>query len=232
MKADLHVHTCLSPCADLLMIPPVVERASRDIQILGIVDHNSAKNVPAFLKMKKLVVPGIEIQTVEDVHVLGFFSDVESALKVTKIVYEHLPSVKHDHEKMGYQLFVDEEGNYTGYEDVPLGFPSDLTLSQAVELIRSYGGMPVYAHVEKRFGVLYQLGFFPDLEVPVAEVVSREGKENARKKNLRVIVTSDAHFPSDVGRRYIDVFGAPRSPEEVLKKILNSEYTLGGVLNW
>jgi hypothetical protein len=45
-------------------------------------------------------------------------------------------------------------------------------------------------------------------------------------------VTSDAHFPSDIGRRYIDISGVPHSPEEVLKKILNSEYTLGGVLNW
>ncbi|PLV60005.1 PHP domain-containing protein [Thermotoga sp. KOL6] len=232
MRADLHIHTCLSPCADLLMIPPVVEKASSKVEILGVVDHNSARNSPSFMKMKKIVVPGIEIQTVEDVHLLALFSRVEDALMVTEIVYEHLPRIKHDHEKLGYQLLVDEKGNYIGYEDVPLGFPTDFTISRAVDLILSFKGLPVYAHVEKRFGVLYQLGFFPDLEVTVAEVVSKEGKKKAEEKRYRVIVTSDAHFPSDIGKRYIDLYDHPNSPEDVIKGILLGDYTLGGGLDW
>ncbi|MCD6552259.1 PHP-associated domain-containing protein [Thermotoga sp.] len=228
MKADLHVHTCLSPCADLLMIPPAIEKARVDV--LGIVDHNSAKNASAFLKMRKLVIPGIEIQTVEDVHLLAFFVDLEAALKLTEVVYEHLPKVKHDHEKMGYQLLVNENGDYIGYEDAPLGFPTNLTISQAVELVLSFRGVPAYAHVERRFGVLYQLGFFPDLDVPIAEVVSEEGRLKAEEK-FRVIVSSDAHFPVEVGRRYIDLKGKPDSPKKVLDRILAGEYTLGGVLD-
>ncbi|ACM23415.1 MULTISPECIES: PHP-associated domain-containing protein [Thermotoga] len=229
MKADLHVHTCLSPCADLLMIPPVIEKA--EVDILGIVDHNSARNALAFSKMKKLVIPGVEIQTVEDVHLLGFFVNFEDALKLTEVLYEHLPRLKHDHEKMGYQLLVNEDGDYIGYENMPLGFPANLTISQAVDLVLSFRGVPAYAHVERRFGVLYQLGFFPNLDVPVAEVVSEEGRSKAEGR-FRVIVSSDAHFPDEVGRRYIELKGKPDSPKKVLDQILAGEYTLGGVLDW
>jgi len=232
MKLDLHVHTCLSPCADLLMVPDVVKDFSEKLDALGIADHNSAKNVRAFSRVKEIVVPGLEIQTVEDVHLLCFFTKIENALKVTEIVYEHLPKIRHDHERAGYQLLVNEEGEYTGYEDHPLNMPTDLTLKEVVELVVKNGGFPVYAHAERRFGVLFQLGFFPELEVYVAEVVSEEGKILAEKAGLRVIVASDAHRPEEIGKRYIEINCEGKRIEKIFENILRGEYRLGGVCPW
>jgi len=81
-RADLHIHTCLSACAELDMTPPKIIRKAREkgLQIIAITDHNSAENIPAFnaLKYEDIkVFAGMEITTSEEVHVLALFEDYE-----------------------------------------------------------------------------------------------------------------------------------------------------------
>jgi len=225
MKADLHIHTCLSPCADITMTPDVIKEKSKGLDVLGILDHNTSKNVRPFIKAlrNKVIIPALEIQSVEDVHVLGFFERLEDSLKVSRILEDHLPDITHDHERFGYQLYVDESGRFIGYEDKLLGFPTDLKLDEVVDLILKENGIPVFAHVEKKFGVLYQLGIFPETSVKIAEVVSEEGYELAKKEDFVVITSSDAHTPEDIGRRTIWLDCDDKSIKSVLSCLLNGK---------
>jgi len=90
VKADLHIHTCLSPCGDLEMSPQniVTQAKTKDIDVLGICDHNSAENVPALSKAAKRVkiqvLPGIEVTTQEEVHILALFNNISSVSKLQK----------------------------------------------------------------------------------------------------------------------------------------------------
>lgn len=218
MKCDLHVHTCLSPCADITMVPGEFLKAN--IDVIAICDHNSGKNVRTFShvlnRYGKLVIPGIEIQTIEDVHILGYFYSIKSVEKITEIIYSHLPKIEYDPESYGYQLYVNENDEFVDMEALPLGFPTDLPLSAVVDLIKEYKGIPVYAHITRKFGVLYQLGIFPPLDVKIAEVNSKDDLVLARKFGFIPISSSDAHFLEQIGSKYSIIEG-----EKNIKSILN-----------
>lgn len=219
MKCDLHVHSCLSPCANISMVPGVFKNSFLDV--IALCDHNSGKNVRIFSNVLKefgkVVIPGIEIQTIEDVHILGYFYDIDSLENLTDIVYTHLPKIKYDPEKFGYQLYVNEKDEFIGMELIPLSFPTDLSLSQAVNLINKYNGIPVYAHISRKFGVLYQLGIFPNEDVKVVEVNSKDDLFLARKHGFVALSSSDAHFINQIGERYSIIEG-----EKSVKNILDS----------
>jgi len=87
---DLHIHTILSPCGDWDMSPKkIVERAKEvGLSVMGITDHHMVENFPAVSYWGKrlgiLVIPGMEIQTKEEVHVLALFKDYELAYNFQK----------------------------------------------------------------------------------------------------------------------------------------------------
>lgn len=225
MKCDLHVHSCLSPCADLTMVPN--EIVKRSPEILSICDHNSGENVQSFLKVfeknSKILIPGIEIQSVEDIHILGYFDNVEKLMKVSKIIYEHLPKIPYDPEKFGYQLKVDENDQFTSLETAPLGFPTDLNIENVVEIILKHSGIPAYAHINRKFGILYQLGIFPDLDVHIAEVTSEDEYHIAKKKNLIPISSSDAHYLNQIGEMYSIIEDEVKNAKEFLSFLINGK---------
>jgi len=225
MKCDLHVHSCLSPCADLTMVPNEVVKYSPDI--LAICDHNSGENVLSFLKVfenhSKILIPGIEIQTIEDVHILGYFDKIKNLLKVSKIIYEHLPKISYDPEKFGYQLKVDQNDKFISLETTPLGFPTDLSIKEVTEIILKYSGIPVYAHISRKFGVLYQLGIFPDLNIHIAEVTNKEEYLIAKNNKFISISSSDAHFLNQIGKRYSIIKDKVKNAKEFLSFLIRGK---------
>jgi predicted metal-dependent phosphoesterase TrpH len=114
MKADLHIHTCLSPCGELEMSPKgIAEQAKiKEIDILGICDHNSSENVPALIKAAQkyeiVVLPGMEVTSQEEVHILALFDELESALELQEIIYAHLHG-ENDEKAFGMQVVVNED---------------------------------------------------------------------------------------------------------------------------
>ena len=113
-RADLHIHTCLSPCAELSMTPArIVERAaSLGINIMAVCDHNTVEHVEVTADIAKKkgikVIAGIEINSSEEVHVLGLFENMADALSMQAVVYENLPG-ENDEEAFGMQVLVNEE---------------------------------------------------------------------------------------------------------------------------
>jgi hypothetical protein len=224
LAADLHIHTALSPCASREMTPPAIAReaARKELDVIAVCDHNSAGNVDAVraaaaaISGGPAVIPGIEITTVEEVHVLGFFADPADARAVGNEVTSGLPLWRPLAARTSptggmpgprepEQQLMDACGRQTGIERRMLAAASRFTLSAAVDLIHLHGGIAVAAHMDRRsFGVISQLGFMPldvafdGLEVSSAGVVHGRAAEFACYR-LPLISSSDGHFLEDIG---------------------------------
>ncbi len=195
---DLHIHSCLSPCGDNEMTPNnIIGMAGiLELDIIAVSDHNSALNLPAITKLGAengiLVVPAIEITTSEEVHVLSLFPDVQSALEMGKELYSLLPDIKNDTEIFGEQLIMDENDEVIGTLDKLLSNAVNLSIDDVFEKVRSYGGVPVPAHIDKSsYSLLSNLGFVP----PELTLTSIEIKNPPHKlgEEYRFITDSDAH---------------------------------------
>ena len=122
-RIELHMHSVLSPCASLEMIPPlIIEKALEEkIDIIALTDHNTAANVPAMLDAAVgtgiTVFPGMELETSEEIHVLCLFDTLAQLQTFEKIVNSHLPDYKNNDDFFGYQLVVDKDGNFIRKEE-------------------------------------------------------------------------------------------------------------------
>jgi len=194
-----------------------------EVGMISITDHNCCGNARTFWKVcrerKVIFLPGIEITSIEEVHILGYFENLEDLERVSKIVYEHLPNVKNDPELFGYQLLVDEKDEFTGMIEKNLSLATDLRFEEVIELIRRNKGIPVPAHVDRRFGLLHQLGFIPDLDLKIIEVTRRENMVKFRRKGYIVLSSSDAHSIDELGSRYSIFPDGIRCTIDVLKNI-------------
>lgn len=206
IKADLHVHSCLSPCADITMVPSVVCSKAKEkrLDVIAICDHNSCANLESFTKACDVpMLAGIEITSQEEVHVLAYFRSTEAANRFSKILKDHRPKVEFEPETLGYQLIVNEKDEFVAMEEGYLHVAIDMSLEKIVELILSFDGVPVYAHIDRLFGVLYQLGIFPaDDRVRMAEVRTKEGWQKALRSGYIPVTNSDAHRPDEIGCRF------------------------------
>ncbi len=209
---DLHIHTCLSPCGDLEMLPrSIVKQAKeRGLDVIGICDHNSAENAAAVRKAGEReglkVFVGIEITSSEEVHILAFFDKNKTLMQIQDIVYKNL-SGENNEEFFGKQLIVDEYDKSGGSNNKLLIGSTDLTLRRIVKLVHDFGGIAIASHIDKQtFSVISQLGFIPEgLQLDALELsVNYNSEKVADYKNydLPLIKSSDAHFLADVGRAH------------------------------
>jgi PHP family Zn ribbon phosphoesterase len=176
--AELHVHTVLSPCAEIEMIPPlIVEMAlERGVDLLAVTDHNATANAPAVQQAAAgtslTVLPGMEFQTSEDVHLLCLFDTLDQAAAWQARVDAHLPAVGNNVELFGDQLVVDAAGDFVRCEPRLLLVAASLSLAEAVKAVHALGGLAIPAHVDRKaYGLLGHLGFVPaGLPVPALEI--------------------------------------------------------------
>jgi PHP family Zn ribbon phosphoesterase len=175
-RLELHVHTALSPCAEVEMIPPLIveEAIARGIDIIAITDHNATANIGAVQKAalgtKLVVLPGMELQTSEEVHSLCIFEQLEQAEAFQEIVSKALPPIKNQPEHFGEQFVVDETGEFIRREEQLLIVSTNLTLNQAWRYVTNLGGIFIPAHVNRKaFGLLENLGFVPQ-DIPIHTV--------------------------------------------------------------
>ncbi len=209
-KADLHIHTCLSPCGELTMLPTAIVRQARGrgLDIIGISDHNSVENVDAVRKAGKkealLVLGGLEITSSEEAHILGFFGDDDALLKMRDIVHKNLPG-ENDEDAFGMQLVVDEYDTPTKLSDRLLIGATNLTVEEVVDSVHDLGGIAIASHVDREsFSIIGQLGFIPEgLSLDALELSPNcESSEipSYRSYGLPLVTSSDAHFLSDIGK--------------------------------
>lgn len=211
-RADLHVHTCLSPCAALEMSPrAIVARAlAQGIDMLGITDHNSAENVPALLKAaastRLAVLPGMEVTSREEVHLLALFGSTDEVLAFQQTVYDHLPG-ENDEKVFGMQVVVNADHDVLGFNSRLLAGATELTTDQIVATVHALNGVVIASHIDREaFGIVGQLGFIPEgLALDALELSPNTSWREARRRfpeyaHWAFVRSSDAHFVRDVGR--------------------------------
>ncbi|NLK06888.1 MAG: PHP domain-containing protein [Spirochaetales bacterium] len=228
VKIDLHNHSCLSPCGSDDLTPALlaVEAMEQGIQILALTDHNCGRNLPTFAQACELcsILPlfGMEITTVEEVHVLTLFKDLENAMEFAAFVEFLLPKRKNNPKLFGNQLVVNLEGEVIEQVDKLLISSSNLSFSDVVEEALSRDALVIPAHID-RFAnsVLANLGFLPDLPYSALEAIHIP--VDADTKGLAVLTGSDAHSLDQVGRRscYLEM---PTITYESLKTSLKPEF--------
>lgn len=232
-KADLHVHTCLSPCTELDMSPRKIARqaALHDIDIIGICDHNSAENVPAVMKaaenLKINVLPGLEVTSQEEVHVLGLFDNVEDAMELQEYVYHHLPG-ENDPDVFGTQVIVNEKEEVLGFNNRLLIGATTIPLEKIIMTIHSLRGIAIASHIDREaFSIIGQLGFIPEnLELDALEISPTGSFEEAVKKcsdRYPITCSSDAHYPSDIGKAFTAFLLQEGTLSEIKKALKNEQ---------
>ena len=170
------------------MIPPLIVESALDlgINLIAITDHNSTANIRAVQKAAErsslTVLPGMELQTKEDVHSLCLFDTLQQAEELQQIVNHKLPRIKNNADLFGAQFIVDENGEYLGSEDQLLITSSSLSLNEALAIVTSLGGLFIPAHINRKtFGLIESLGFLPpDLPVLAVEISRHMTPQQAR----------------------------------------------------
>ncbi len=246
LKMDLHVHTCLSPCGDLAMLPRRIASRARQqgLDAIAISDHNSAENVVAVRKAAEqegvAVIGGIEVTSEEEVHILALFDDDEGLFELQRVIYDNLPGVN-DEQAFGEQVLADEHDEVTGINDRLLIGATELSVDTIVDTIHSLGGLAIAAHIDReRFGIIGQLGFIPEgLALDGVEVAAekRAQEEGSRVQGFKgsspgtlgpstpfpAITSSDAHFIDDIGRSSTVFLVEEATASEIGKALRNED---------
>ena len=209
MKFDLHIHSCLSPCASLEMAPSEIARTAKAAGMDGIAltDHQSARNAPAMAECARRAglacLFGAEVQTAEEVHTVALFDTVEQALALTDWVYAALPKRVNDPDTFGDQPVVTADDDIVEMEWRILAMGCRRTIPETAAKVRELGGLYVAAHVDRpNFSVFSGLGAIPDGCFDAVEL-SRTADETAwlpRVDGYAATRSSDAHNLDDVAR--------------------------------
>jgi len=205
----------------------IIERARTErLDLIAVTDHNTAKNVLAVMQLGKetglKVLPGMEVQTREEIHLLALFPDGDSAALWDDEAYRHLPDVKNDPAVFGDQPVVDPEGNILQFEEKLLINSLDLSLEEVKARVEEAGGLVIPSHFDKgAFSLISQLGLIPpNLKLEALEMSRRTefqppGIFVDPSLTIPRVVSSDAHFPEDIGSAYTVLLMAEPTLEEL-----------------
>ena len=204
-RADLHVHTVLSPCAEVEMIPPLIVDAAleKGLHLIAITDHNASANVQAVMQAAKgtdlWVLPGMELQTREDVHLLCLFDNLQQLQSWQTVVDSLLPDQPNNIDFFGEQFIVDAEGDFIRREERLLLNSVNISLENAAHKVTQLGGLAIPAHVNRKaFGLIEILGLVPDY-FEALEISRHIDPQTARQKypqlgSHALIQNGDAHM--------------------------------------
>lgn len=229
---DFHIHSALSPCADADMTPNnIVNMAALSgLDAIAVTDHNSVKNVRACISAAKTwgitVIPGMEVETAEEVHILTLYPTPEAAEYAAGVVYKALPDIKNRPDIFGEQAMMNDADEIVGYEEKLLISPTSLSVEKLFSLVSECGGLFIPAHVDRHsYSVLTNLGFIPD-DLDIRHIEVSKGTQDlaayldSRPElcGYKIFRDSDAHYLENISQREafleiddaFDIFGRKR----------------------
>lgn len=235
-KADLHIHTCLSPCGDPTMTPRRIIAAAKEkkVDIIAIADHNSADNVEAVTEAGKeegiVVLGGMEVTTLEEVHVLTIFDRIEATLKLQNFIYKNLIPGANIENVFGEQLLVNSNDEVVGTNKRLLFAATRLTLRDIITFVHGLEGLVIASHIDRlTFGIIGQVGYIPEnLNFDALEISSNTKEKYASKrfpemKRYPIVSSSDAHHLEEIGTR-VTSFSLTEPTLDQLRRALRSNH--------
>ena len=204
-RVDLHMHSCLSPCADDDMTPVTMAgmAALQNLDIAALTDHNSCGNCRTFFEACNaygvLPIAGMELTTSEDVHMVCLFPDLEDAIAFDKEIFPFRLKLRNKPMIFGNQRFMDTDDNVVGEDPYFLPAATSISISDACEMVKKHGGVCYPAHIDREAnGILAILGSFPpEIDFPVVEVHDEKNYRMAEGRSI--VASSDAHHILDIG---------------------------------
>ena len=226
---DFHIHSALSPCGDADMTPNNIVNMAKicGLDAIAVSDHNSIKNVPAVMEVGKNlgidVIPAMEVETEESVHILTLYPSLSAAEEVANAVYAALPDIKNRPDIFGQQIIMDSNDNITGFEERLLISPCSISINSLFDMVTAVGGLFVPAHIDRHsYSILTTLGFMPqDLDIKMIEIsknttdVSSYLESRPELSMYKLLRNSDAHYLENISEReeflelenVFDIFG-------------------------
>ncbi|MBR3920086.1 MAG: PHP domain-containing protein [Clostridia bacterium] len=209
ISVDLHIHSVLSPCGDIMMTPGNLVGMAKinGLDAIALTDHNAMQNIPAAIKIGEaydiVVIPGMELETAEEIHVVCLFPDTESLSAFQDVVVESygpkIPANRPD--IFGKQLIYNEEDEECGELERMLLIPSGITIDDIFGIVEGLGGIAFPAHVDRdSYSVLTTLGALPyGYKNGFVEISCECDKENLVKmypelEKYKLLPSSDAHY--------------------------------------
>lgn len=207
---DLHIHSCLSPCADNDNTPNNLAGMASlcGLNIVALTDHNTCKNCPAFFEAAKrygiIPIPGMELTTSEDIHVICLFESLETALAFEIEIAKRRIFIKNRVDIFGEQLILDGEDNIIGEEINLLSNATTISIEEVPNLVANYNGICYPAHIDRDAnGIISVLGTFPSTPnfscIELHNSLKRD--EYIKKYKLydkKIIISSDTHILTDM----------------------------------
>lgn len=217
---DFHIHTGFSPCGSEDMSPNNIVNMSliKELDVIAITDHNGIGNVRVTVEVGKqlglMVIPGIEVQTIEDIHSVVLFETLEAIEGFYEVIKNKRMLIKNKPEKFGYQILFNELDEVIGHEENYLITPFNMSIQEMIECVRLHGGVLFPAHINRKsFSILSSLGFI-DPSMPIENIEWYQGIPEDKTpykrlilKNYRELVNSDAHDLVSISERenYLEV---------------------------
>jgi PHP family Zn ribbon phosphoesterase len=218
---DLHIHSSVSPCADNDMTPNNIVNMSilKGLDAIAITDHNTCANVEAVIECSKdtglLVIPGMELETSEEIHVVCLFPDVKSAAHMQNFVYTNLPNIKNKEKIFGEQLILDQADELVRKEERLLLTSTSISINEVFDIVvNNLKGVAIPAHIDRPANsILATFGVMPeDINIKCVEVSKKSNEELILSKDRRIremnrIFSSDAHYLGNINERenFVDV---------------------------
>jgi len=206
-RYDLHIHSCLSPCGDNDMTPNNIAgmAALMGLDIIAITDHNTSRNAGSVMAAGEeagvLVIPGMELCTAEEAHVVCLFETLEGAMGFDAYIYKNMPHIANKPDIFGEQRMLSPEDELVGTEDNLLLVSSFVGVNDVLPLAREYGGIALPAHVNRdSYSVVAALGSLPPEAGFTAFEATRDCdmdalySTNPELRGLHVVRDSDSHY--------------------------------------
>ena len=231
-RADLHIHTVLSPCGDLDMSPAnIIQKAlEKGLDIIGITDHNTTRHCRLISKLAQpagiFVLMGAEVTTREEVHCLTFFENDDQLSEFQVYLDEHLPHIPNDIERFGYQVVVNEDEQIIDEIEFLLISALDQSIEQVEQKVHSLGGIFIPAHIDRpSYSIISQLGFIPpDLLIDGIEISAKSKVQSVvhllgTQSERTIIKNSDAHYLENIGKAFSTFEMEHRTFNEIIKAL-------------
>lgn len=232
LNYDFHIHSCLSPCGDKDMTPNNIVNMAKlmGCDVIALTDHNTSKNCPAVMKAGEeiglTVIPGMELCTAEEVHIVCLFPSLEKALAFSDYVRETVPPIKNKAAVFGEQTVMDEKDEAIGEEEILLVTASSIRTEKVVKTVTEYGGFCFPAHIDRSsYSVISNLGTIDESFGFTCVEIFDLTKEEALKKQfpylfgVPILSDSDAHYLENMRPASLQIEAKSNSIEDVFASI-------------